>query len=63
MGETKLLAVPAGPLPMTRAFTSALGPTHPAMAAGWGDPDSQEGSLSEDEHRRAVREYLDRLRR
>jgi enoyl-CoA hydratase/carnithine racemase len=58
----ELLAVPPAPLAMTRALTAALGRTHPAMAAGWADPDLQQWAFTEPEQRAAVRAYLDRLR-
>jgi enoyl-CoA hydratase/carnithine racemase len=58
----QLLAVPAGPLAMTRAMTSAIGRSAPAMAAGWGDADHQQWAFTEDEYRSAVRDYLDRMR-
>jgi enoyl-CoA hydratase/carnithine racemase len=54
----QLLSVPPGPLSMTRAMTSALGRTHPAMAASWGDADHQQWSFTEDEYRDAVVSYL-----
>lgn len=54
----QLLAVPPGPLAMTRAMTSALGRSHPAMAAGWGDADHQQWSFTEEEHQEAVRRYV-----
>lgn len=54
----QLLAVGAGPLAMTRALTSALGRSHAAMAAGWGDADHMRWSLTEDEYRDAVRAYV-----
>jgi enoyl-CoA hydratase/carnithine racemase len=54
----QLLAVPPGPLAMTRAMTAAIGRTHPAMAAGWGDADHQQWSFTEDEYREAARGYL-----
>lgn len=54
----QLLAVPPGPLAMTRAITSAIGRSHPAMLAGWGDADHQHWSFTEDEYREAVRAYL-----
>jgi enoyl-CoA hydratase/carnithine racemase len=56
----ELLAVPAGPLAMTRAMTSALGRSHPAMSAGWGDADHQQWSFTEDEYREAARTYVGR---
>lgn len=56
----QLLAVPAGPLAMTRAMTSAIGRTHPAMVAGWGDADHQHWSFTEDEYRSAVAGYVSR---
>ncbi len=59
----QLLAVPPGPLAMTRAMTSALGRSHPAMVAGWGDADHQQWAFTEDEYRRAARGYVgERLR-
>ena len=54
----QLLAVPPGPLAMTRAMTSAIGRTSPAMVAGWGDADLQQWSFTEDEHRRAAASYV-----
>ncbi|MEM8747768.1 MAG: enoyl-CoA hydratase/isomerase family protein [Actinomycetota bacterium] len=56
----ELLAVPPGPLSMTKAMTAALGRSHPAMAAGWGDADHQMWSFTEDEYRDAVAAYVDR---
>lgn len=56
----ELLAMPPGPLAMTRAMTSALGRTHPAMGAGWGDADHQQWSFTEAEQRQAVIDYLKR---
>jgi len=58
----ELLAMPPGPLAMTRAMTSALGRTHPAMVAGWGDADHQQWSFTETEQRQAVRAYINRTR-
>ncbi len=54
----QLVAIPAGPLAMTRALTSALGRTNPAMAAGWGDADHQQWAFTEPEQRDAVRAYM-----
>jgi enoyl-CoA hydratase/carnithine racemase len=54
----QLLAVPPGPLAMTRAMTSALGRAHPAMVAGWGDADHQQWAFTEEEHREAARAYV-----
>jgi enoyl-CoA hydratase/carnithine racemase len=56
----QLLAVPPGPLAMTRALTSAIGRTHPAMVAGWGDADHQQWAFTEDEYRDAARSYVNR---
>jgi enoyl-CoA hydratase/carnithine racemase len=56
----QLLAVPAGPLAMTRAMTSAIGRTAPAMVAGWGDADHQQWAFTEQEYRDAARVYLQR---
>ncbi|HEX7168979.1 MAG TPA: enoyl-CoA hydratase/isomerase family protein [Acidimicrobiales bacterium] len=59
----ELLAVPPGPLAMARAMTSAIGRTSPAMVAGWGDPDHQQWSFTEEEYRAAARAYLGRTTR
>jgi len=56
----ELLAVPPGPLAMTRAMTSAIGRTAPAMVAGWGDADHQQWAFTEQEYRDAARTYLGR---
>jgi len=56
----QLLAVPPGPLAMTRAMTSAIGRTAPAMVAGWGDADHMQWSLTEAEYRDAARAYVQR---
>ncbi len=57
----QLLAVPPGPLAMTRAMTAAIGRSSPAMVAGWGDADHQQWAFTEDEHRDAARRYLGSL--
>lgn len=54
----ELLAMPPGPLAMTRAMTAAIGRTAPAMVAAWGDADHQHWSFTEDEYRDAVRRYV-----
>jgi enoyl-CoA hydratase/carnithine racemase len=59
----ELLAIPPGPLAMTRAMTSAIGRTHPGMVAAWGDADHQHWSFTEDEYRQAARAYADRFRK
>ena len=56
----QLLAVPAGPLAMTRSMMSAIGRTSPAMVAAWGDPDHQQWAFTEEEYREAARAYLQR---
>ena len=56
----QLLAVPPGPLAMTRAMTAAIGRTAPAMVAGWGDADHQQWAFTEDEYREAARSYVRR---
>jgi enoyl-CoA hydratase/carnithine racemase len=56
----ELLAVPPGPLAMTRAMTSAIGRTTPAMLAGWGDADHQQWAFTEGEYRDAARAYVQR---
>lgn len=59
----QLLAIPPGPLAMTRAMTSAIGRTNPAMVAAWGDADHQHWSFTEDEYRQAAQAYAQRLRK
>lgn len=59
----ELLAIPPGPLAMTRAMTAALGRGHPAMSAAWADADLQMWSFTEDEYREAARAYAERFRR
>lgn len=59
----ELLAVPAGPLAMTRAMTSAIGRSHPSMLAGWGDADHQQWAFTEDEYRTAALDYVNRMQR
>jgi enoyl-CoA hydratase/carnithine racemase len=56
----QLLAMPPGPLSMTRAMTAAIGRGHPAMVAGWADADLQQWSFTEDEYRQAVADYARR---
>ncbi|GAC1530269.1 MAG: enoyl-CoA hydratase-related protein [Acidimicrobiales bacterium] len=56
----ELLAIPPGPLAMTKAMTSSIGRTHPAMVAGWGDADHQQWAFTEDEYRQAARAYVGR---
>ena len=58
----ELLAMPAGPLAMTRALTAAIGRAAPATVAGWADPDVLAWSFQEPEGREAATEY-DRRRR
>jgi len=55
----QLLAVPPGPLAMTRAMMSAIGRTSPAMVAAWGDADHQQWSFTEAEYRHAARSYIE----
>ena len=59
----QLLALPPGPLAMTRSMTGALGRSHPAMAAGWGDADHQQWAFTEDEYRQVATDYMTRLNR
>jgi enoyl-CoA hydratase/carnithine racemase len=54
----QLLAVPAGPLAMTRAMTAAIGRTHPAMATAWADADHQQWAFTEDEYLQTATAYL-----
>lgn len=54
----QLLAVPPGPLAMTRSMMSAIGRTSPAMVAAWGDADHQQWSFTESEYRQAASSYI-----
>lgn len=54
----QLLAIPPGPLAMTRSMTAALSRSHPAMVAGWADPDLQQWAFTEDEYRQAASGYV-----
>ena len=54
----RLLAVPPGPLAMTRAMMSAIGRTSPSMVAAWGDADHQQWSFTEAEYRQAATSYI-----
>ena len=56
----ELVSMPAGPLAMTRALTSAIGRQAPGMVAGWADPDLLSWSFGEPDGRDAARRYLDR---
>jgi enoyl-CoA hydratase/carnithine racemase len=56
----ELVAMPAGPLAMTRAMTAALGRGHPGMVAAWGDPDHMQTSLRDPEQLDAARDYVNR---
>jgi enoyl-CoA hydratase/carnithine racemase len=58
----QLLAVPPGPLAMTRAMTSAIGRTSAPMAAAWADADHQVWSFTESEYREAARAYVRGMR-
>lgn len=58
----ELVAMPAGPLAMTRALTAAIGRTTPAMVAGWADPDVLAWSFQDPEGRDAARDYDARRR-
>jgi enoyl-CoA hydratase/carnithine racemase len=58
----ELVAMPAGPLAMTRALTAAIGRTTPAMVAAWADPDVLSWSFREPEGRQAGRDHLGRPR-
>jgi enoyl-CoA hydratase/carnithine racemase len=55
----QLTAMPAAPLAMARAMTAAIGRTHPAMVAGWGDADHQQWAFTEAEYRDAARSYIE----
>ncbi|MHB8671392.1 MAG: enoyl-CoA hydratase/isomerase family protein, partial [Acidimicrobiales bacterium] len=59
----QLLGLPPGPLAMTRALTSAIGRSSPAMVAGWGDADHQQWAFTEEEYRTTVRDYIRANRR
>src|SRR3954471_1757493 len=55
----QLLAVPPGPLAMTRAMLSAISRTSPGMVAAWGDADHQQWSFTEAEYRQAARSHIE----
>jgi enoyl-CoA hydratase/carnithine racemase len=59
----QLTALPPGPLAMTRAMTAALGRSHPAMAAGWGDADHQQWAFTEAEYRQVAASYMTKFGR
>lgn len=56
----ELVAIPPGPLAMTRAMFGTIGATTPAMAAAWADADIQQWTFGEDEYHDAIHRYLDR---
>lgn len=53
----ELLDIPAAPLAMTRAMTSALGRATPGMALGWADADMQQWAFTEEEYKETIRSY------
>ena len=55
----ELVAMPPAPLAMARDMFGALGRTHPAMVAGWGDADHQQWSFTEPEYREAAKRYVE----
>ena len=55
----ELVAMPAAPLAMARSMFAAIGRTHPAMVAGWGDADHQQWAFTEPEYRDAARRYIE----
>ncbi len=55
----ELVAVPPGPLAMTRAMTAAIGRSNPAFAAAWADADIQQWTFGEDEYHAAIHRHLD----
>jgi enoyl-CoA hydratase/carnithine racemase len=57
----QLLAVPPGPLAMTRAMTATLGRCHPAMSAGWADADHLQWAFMEAEYRQAASTYIQKF--
>lgn len=59
---SELLAMPPGPLAMTRAMTAAIGRQHPSMVAAWADPDLLAWSFREPEGRAAAKARRDRRR-
>jgi len=54
----ELLDIPAAPLAMTRAMTSALGRAKSGMTLGWADADMQQWAFTEEESKAAVRAYV-----
>ncbi len=57
----QLLSAPPGPLAMARSMTAALGRSHPAMSAGWGDADHQQWAFTEAEYRQVGSAYMQNL--
>ena len=57
----ELLAIPAAPLAMTRAMTSALGRSSSGMSMGWADADLQQWSFTEEEYKETIRSYTKNL--
>jgi enoyl-CoA hydratase/carnithine racemase len=53
----ELLDIPAAPLAMTRAMTSALGRGHSGMTLGWADADMQQWTFTEEEYKSTIRNY------
>lgn len=58
----ELLAIPPGPLAMTRSMFSALSRSDPGMHLGWGDADIQQWTFTEDEYRETARAYMKALK-
>lgn len=56
----ELLAVPPGPLAISRGQSIAAGRADPSVAIGWADPDLQQWTFTEDEYRATARRYLER---
>jgi enoyl-CoA hydratase/carnithine racemase len=56
----QLLAVPPGPLAMTRAMTATLGRCHPAMSAAWADADHLQWAFTEAEYRNVASSVVSR---
>jgi enoyl-CoA hydratase/carnithine racemase len=53
----QLLDIPAAPLAMTRAMTSALGRGKSGMTLGWADADMQQWAFTEEEYKATIRAY------
>ncbi len=56
----ELVAMPPGPLAVSRSMFAAISTSMPAMATAWADADLQQWTFGEDEYHEAIHRYLDR---